>query len=95
MAPTPRCRSWSACLASGSVSDDPWVMYYVVRSGVPFSLERAMASAGAAAVECVERFGADERWRERPRKVALRASFMERRLQLERSSSSPRRSDTA
>ena len=54
-------------------TDDPWVMYYVVRSGVPFSLERAMASAGAAAVECVERFGADERWRERPRKVALRA----------------------
>ena len=48
-------------------------MYYVVRSGVPFSLERAMASAGAAAVECVERFRADERWRERPRKVALRA----------------------
>ncbi len=37
--------------------DDPWVMYYVVRSGVPFSLERAMAAAGAAAVECVERFG--------------------------------------
>jgi peptidyl-tRNA hydrolase len=52
-------------------------MYYVVRSGVPFSLERAMASAGAAAVECVERFGADERWRERPRKVALRADDAE------------------
>ena len=59
------------------MSDDPWVMYYVVRSGVPFSLERAMASAGAAAVECVERFGADERWRERPRKVALRADEAE------------------
>ena len=57
--------------------DDPWVMYYVVRSGVPFSLERAMAAAGAAAVECVERFGADERWRERPRKVALRADDAE------------------
>jgi peptidyl-tRNA hydrolase len=57
--------------------DDPWVMYYVVRSGVPFSLERAMAAAGAAAVECVERFGADERWRERPRKVALRADEAE------------------
>jgi len=52
-------------------------MYYVVRSGVPFSLERAMAAAGAAAVECVERFGADERWRERPRKVALRADEAE------------------
>ena len=57
--------------------DNPWVMYYVVRSGVPFSLERAMAVAGAAAVECVERFGADERWRERPRKVALRADEAE------------------
>jgi peptidyl-tRNA hydrolase len=63
--------------------DDPWVMYYVVRSGVPFSLERAMASAGAAAVECVERFGADERWRDRPRKVALRADEAEFR-QIER-----------
>jgi peptidyl-tRNA hydrolase len=55
-------------------------MYYVVRSGVPFSLERAMASAGAAAVECAERFARDERfsgafeaWHDRPRKVALRA----------------------
>jgi peptidyl-tRNA hydrolase len=36
-----------------------------------------MASAGAAAVECVERFGADDRWRERPRKVALRADGAE------------------
>ena len=52
------------------MSDDPWVMYYVVRSGVPFSLERAMASAGAAAVECVERFGPFAEWHERPRKVA-------------------------
>ena len=57
--------------------EDPWVMYYVVRTGVPFSLERAMATAGAAAVECVERFHADERWRERPRKVALRADEAE------------------
>ncbi|HEY2603978.1 MAG TPA: peptidyl-tRNA hydrolase [Thermoleophilaceae bacterium] len=55
------------------MSDDPWVMYYVVRSGVPFSLEQAMASAGAAAVDCVERFGPFEEWHERPRKVALRA----------------------
>src|SRR5256885_16713698 len=59
-------------------------MYYVVRSGVPFSLERAMASAGAAAVECVERFAGDERfaaafeqWHDRPRKVALRADSAE------------------
>lgn len=54
-------------------ADDPWVMYYVVRTGVPFSLERAMASAGAAAVDCVERFGPFEEWHDRPRKVALRA----------------------
>jgi peptidyl-tRNA hydrolase len=52
-------------------------MYYVVRSGVPFSLERAMASAGAAAVECVQRFGPFEEWHERPRKVALRADEAE------------------
>jgi len=64
--------------------DDPWVMYYVVRSGLPFSLEQAMASAGAAAVECVERFGSEERfaaafeaWHDRPRKVALRAGSAE------------------
>lgn len=57
--------------------DDPWVMYYVVRSGVPFSLERAMAAAGAAAVECVERFGPFEEWHDRPRKVALRADEAE------------------
>jgi peptidyl-tRNA hydrolase len=56
---------------------DPWVMYYVVRSGVPFSLERAMASAGAAAVDCVERFGPFEEWHDRPRKVALRADEAE------------------
>jgi peptidyl-tRNA hydrolase len=56
---------------------DPWVMYYVVRSEVPFSLERAMASAGAAAVECVERFGPFGEWRDRPRKVALRADEAE------------------
>jgi peptidyl-tRNA hydrolase len=32
------------------MSDNPWVMYYVVRSAVPFSLEQTMARAGAAAV---------------------------------------------
>lgn len=57
--------------------EDPWVMYYVVRSGVPFSLEQAMARAGAAAVECVERFGPFEEWHDRPRKVALRADEAE------------------
>jgi peptidyl-tRNA hydrolase len=58
-------------------ADDPLVMYYVVRTGVPLTLEQAMVAAGAAAVECIERFGADEEWRERPRKVALRASDVE------------------
>jgi peptidyl-tRNA hydrolase len=60
--------------------EDPLVMYYVVRTGVPFTLGQAMEAAGAAAVDCVERFGEDERfkaafaaWHERPRKVALRA----------------------
>ncbi len=61
----------------GAMGEDPWVMYYVVRSGVPFSLEQAMARAGAAAVECVERFGPFEEWHERPRKVALRAGEAE------------------
>jgi PTH2 family peptidyl-tRNA hydrolase len=49
-------------------------MYYVVRTGVPLTLEQAMVAAGAAAVECIERLGADDDWRERPRKVALRAN---------------------
>jgi peptidyl-tRNA hydrolase len=52
-------------------------MYYVVRSGVPFSLERAMASAGAAAVDCIDRLGPFEEWHDRPRKVALRAGETE------------------
>jgi peptidyl-tRNA hydrolase len=58
-------------------ADDPWVMYYVVRSGAPFSLERAMASAGATAVDCMERFGPFQEWHDRPRKVALRADKAE------------------
>jgi peptidyl-tRNA hydrolase len=60
--------------------DDPLVMYYVVRTGVPFTLGQAMEAAGAAAVDCVERLGREERfraafqaWHDRPRKVALRA----------------------
>jgi hypothetical protein len=59
------------------MADDPWVMYYVVRSGVPFTLEQAMAGAGAAAVDCVERFGPFREWHGRPRKVALRAGDAE------------------
>ncbi|HET8673884.1 MAG TPA: peptidyl-tRNA hydrolase [Thermoleophilaceae bacterium] len=70
-------------IAPGSetaAADDPLVMYYVVRTGVRFTLEQAMEAAGAAAVDCVERFGHNQRfndafgaWHDRPRKVALRA----------------------
>lgn len=59
---------------------DPWVMYFVVRKDHPLGLAQAMVFAGAGAVRCVERFAATARWRsafgawrERPRKVALRA----------------------
>jgi peptidyl-tRNA hydrolase len=57
-----------------SSADDPLVMYYVVRTGVPLTLEQAMVAAGGAAVECIERYGAPDEWRDRPRKVALRAN---------------------
>jgi peptidyl-tRNA hydrolase len=58
-------------------AEDPLVMYYVVRTGVPLTLEQAMVAAGAAAVECIERFGADHEWRDRPRKVALQVKAEE------------------
>ena len=51
-------------------------MYLVLRRGAIASLARAGELAGAAAVECVRAFAEDERleaWRERPRKVCLRA----------------------
>jgi hypothetical protein len=55
-------------------------MYLVARRGALRGLERACALAGAAAVGCVRRYGADQgfehdfaAWRERPRKVVLRA----------------------
>jgi peptidyl-tRNA hydrolase len=63
------------------MADDPFTMYYVVRKDVPRTLGGSMALAGAAAVRCVTELGGDpghaaafERWSERPRKVALRAS---------------------
>jgi peptidyl-tRNA hydrolase len=56
-------------------------MYLVVRKDLPLSFGSAMALAGAGAVRCVDRFApasgwADHFavWRDRPRKVALRAS---------------------
>src|SRR3954471_21166905 len=51
-------------------------MYLVLRRGAIASLARAGELAGAAAVECVRTFADDPRlreWRDRPRKVALRA----------------------
>ena len=62
-------------------SDDPWVMYYVVRKDAPLSRDRAMVLAGAGAVRCADRFRNHARWLEgfarwqgRARKVALRAT---------------------
>src|SRR3712207_8170009 len=55
----------------------PIAMYYVVRKDVPLGRGEAMALAGAAAVRCADELGEHPRfapWRERPRKVALRAS---------------------
>ena len=59
------------------MSDDPVAMYYLVRKDVPLSRNRAMALAGAGAVRCADELGDQPcfgPWRERPRKVALRAS---------------------
>jgi peptidyl-tRNA hydrolase len=59
-------------------------MYFVVRKDHPLALGQAMALAGAGAVRCVDRFAdtarwkpAFDAWRERPRKVALRAGEAE------------------
>lgn len=66
------------------MSDDPLIMYLVVRKDLPLSFGAAMAAAGAGAVRCVDRFGGTPEWaghfaawRARPRKVALRASAEE------------------
>jgi hypothetical protein len=48
-------------------------MYLVLRRGAIETLDRAGALAGAAAVSCTRAFAIDEAWRERPRKVCLRA----------------------
>jgi peptidyl-tRNA hydrolase len=62
------------------VTDDPWVMYLVVRKDHPMTLPAAMVVAGAGAVRCADRFRQHPRWADafaawgrRPRKVALRA----------------------
>src|SRR4051812_30193804 len=60
--------------------EDPYRMYLVVRRGAFDDLETGCVLAGAAAVACVRRFGADAEhaeavaaWRQRPGKVTLRA----------------------
>src|SRR3954471_20836890 len=60
--------------------EDPYRMYLVVRRGAFDDLETGCVLAGAAAVACVRRFGADPAyaeavaaWRQRPGKVTLRA----------------------
>ena len=42
--------------------DDPWAMYYVVRSDRPLSLGQAMALGGAGSVACADRFRRSDRW---------------------------------
>jgi peptidyl-tRNA hydrolase len=60
--------------------DDPYRMFLVVRRGAFEELATGCVLAGAAAVACLRRFGADEVWQEaiaawkqRPGKVTLRA----------------------
>jgi peptidyl-tRNA hydrolase len=48
-------------------------MYLVLRRGAVEALSEAGVLAGAAAVACLRRFGADPEWHERPGKVCLRA----------------------
>jgi peptidyl-tRNA hydrolase len=59
-------------------------MYFVVRKDARLTLGQAMELAGAGAVRCRDELAGDPRfadafadWRERPRKVALRASAEE------------------
>ena len=62
------------------MTEDPLTMYYVVRKDVPLTLGQCMAMAGAAAVRCRDELGDDPRfeaWKDRARKVALRASEAE------------------
>jgi peptidyl-tRNA hydrolase len=42
--------------------DDPWAMYYVVRSDRRLSFAQAIALGGAGAVACANRFRDSERW---------------------------------
>ena len=62
------------------MDDDPYRMYLVVRRGAFDDLATGCVLAGAAAVACLRRFGADETWqdaiaawKQRPGKVTLRA----------------------
>ena len=55
------------------MDDDAWAMYFVVRKDRPLGFGEGMALAGAATDACLQRFGTPEPWRQRARKVALRA----------------------
>ena len=64
------------------VRDDPWVMYVVVRKDLRLDLAAACPLAGGAVVACTREYEprlpeAFAAWRERPRKIALRASAEE------------------
>ena len=48
-------------------------MYFVVRKDRPLAFGEGMALAGAATDACLQRFGVPAPWRQRARKVALRA----------------------
>lgn len=67
---------------NNSQQEDPYVMYYVVRSGSKLDLGQAMVLAGAGAVLCSDQYSKTEKWsksfsdwyQESYRKVVLRAT---------------------
>ncbi|MGA9316407.1 MAG: aminoacyl-tRNA hydrolase [Solirubrobacteraceae bacterium] len=48
--------------SAGARDDDPWAMYYIVRSDRRLSFAQAMALGGAGAVACADRFRDSPRW---------------------------------
>jgi hypothetical protein len=75
-ASAPRLRELRARRRGDGALNDALRLYLVLRRGAVGELARAGELAGAAAVRCVRAFAGDERleaWRERPRKVCLRA----------------------
>src|SRR5207237_1313607 len=68
-----RLRELRARRRGGVALTDALRMYLVLRRGAVAELARAGELAGAAAVACVRAFPPVAEWRERPRKVCLRA----------------------